>query len=1474
MRRYSDGTGGAMKKKLRSAFLLESLEARLLFSADMAPLPVDGGNSGAEVQSDLELSLRPDNGGVQQTDTNEHLRQEIIFVDEAVDNYQQLIVDLESQREKGRRFDIVSLDSDHDGIAQISAYLSRQEGIDAVHVVSHGSDGAVKLGNVWLTPDTLDAHAEAIEGWQQALAGDADLLFYGCNLAAGDNGQELFNSLALLTGADVAASDDVTGSAKFGGDWNLEYAKGEIETAVAIIPETQQSWEGVLAVFTVDTTADTVDNNLGDGNAKDAFNNTSLRAAIMEANALGGANEIILNAGIYTLSLGPVGDDASANGDLDITSDLTITGAGAGVTIIDGGGLDRVFDIRSLGNLAMSNITVQGGDTTGSGGGLRVNSGGQLTLNNIRITGNQADQGGGLYNAGTAMLTDVEFLNNGSPTTATGGGIHNDGDATLNRVTISGSQADSGAGIYNDNSATNLSLTNTTISGNTAASTGGGLYTRAPVTSVNSTFTLNLSDTGGGIRTQGGGGTVDLLNTIIADNSASSSNPDVSGTFNSSGSNLIGDGTGTSDLVDGVNNDQVGTAGSPIDPLLGSFQDNGGFTRTHALMGGSPAIDAGNNAGAPTEDQRGIVRPLDGDSNLIPTVDIGAFESQNNALVVDTTSDTNDGDTSTITTLIGNKGADGRISLREAIIASNNTANLDSADWILFNISGAGTHTIAPTSALPTITDAVTIDATTDDSFAANGNKPAIVLEGNDFGFGWNGLVLTSTADGSTIRGLVIRNWDADGIVIQAGSDNNVIVGNYIGRLNPDGTASGAGTRNNGNGIYILGSNNIIGGASVGAGNLISGNGENGIRITGAGGNVIEGNYLGTDAVGTADLGNSLDGILIDDSANNVIGGTTPQTRNIISGNNIHGVRIIGTASTNNTVQGNYIGVNASGSGPLGNTYNGIWVAAGANNNLIGGTAPGAGNVISGNSDTGIEIQDSNSTGNRIEGNIIGLNAAGTAAIGNLDGVIIEDAPNNTIGGATSAQRNVISGNAGGFQGHGVVIFGANAIGNLVQNNYIGTDITGTLDLGNAGSGVLISDNGDGGVFKGGASGNTIRDNVLSGNNYSGVSIANPGADNNFIFGNVIGADSSGLGALGNSVFGVVIWNGASGNRIGGTAAGEGNVIAFNNRGVIVDANFTASMNNAIRGNSIHSNALLGIDLRNDGVTINDLGDGDFGPNGLRNYPIITSAVVSGSDLTLTGTLNTLSSLTNQIDFYWSPTGDPSGHGEGQTFIGTTNVTSNFFGNASFNVTFFGVSVPVGAAVTATATDLSGNTSEFAQNDTTIKGNEAPVVIAPGSALNATEQIGLAIEGMGFSVSDSDEAGAGALATLAVGEGTISVVEGNSGVTIDSGDGTATVILSGSIAQLNALLTGTSTGTITYLNNSDTPGSNTTLTVTVNDQGNTGSDPGLTGDGSSEEGSNTVTINIVSVQRCAHHHQCRHYGSHRRSCLQLHLYRQ
>ncbi|MCP4966866.1 MAG: hypothetical protein GY926_16760, partial [bacterium] len=190
------------------------------------------------------------------------------------------------------------------------------------------------------------------------------------------------------------------------------------------------------------------------------------------------------------------------------------------------------------------------------------------------------------------------------------------------------------------------------------------------------------------------------------------------------------------------------------------------------------------------------------------------------------------------------------------------------------------------------------------------------------------------------------------------------------------------------------------------------------------------------------------------------------------------------------------------------------------------------------------------------------------------------------------------------------------------------------------------------------------------------------------------------------------------------------------------------------------------------------------------------------------------------------------------------------------SVTYTGNTDVIGTAadaLTVTTNDLGNTGSGGAQQDvdniqidlTAV--NDAPMVSAPGSALAATEQVALAIEGTGFGVSDVDEAGSGATATLTAVEGVVTVVSGDSGVTIDSGNGTSTVALSGTIAQINSLLDDSSTGTINYLNSSDTPSASTTFTVTVNDAGNTGADPGLTGDGTSEEGTNSQTINITAT---------------------------
>ena len=313
----------------------------------------------------------------------------------------------------------------------------------------------------------------------------------------------------------------------------------------------------------------------------------------------------------------------------------------------------------------------------------------------------------------------------------------------------------------------------------------------------------------------------------------------------------------------------------------------------------------------------------------------------------------------------------GQCTLRAAIQQANARAG---ANTIGFSISGTVTHTIAPTSALPNITEPVAIDATTDDSFLANGSRPAIILAGTNAGIWVTGLVLGSGADGSVMRGLVIRDWGGDGIEIQPGSDNNVIAGNYIGKLTPTGTDSGPFTGNGYQGIWIQGSGNRIGGTNPADVNVISGNEEYGILIEGASatGNVVLGNYIGTDATGTLDIGNTYAGVVIGDAANNTIGGRDPGARNLISGNDEAGVELWGATSTGNQIVGNWIGLNSAGVVSLGNRWAGVWLNAGAAGNVIGGTASGAGNVIAGQTaGDGVELRNDAGLNNAVLGNSI-----------------------------------------------------------------------------------------------------------------------------------------------------------------------------------------------------------------------------------------------------------------------------------------------------------------------------------------------------------------------------------------------------------------------------------------------------------------------------------------------------------------------
>ena len=425
-------------------------------------------------------------------------------------------------------------------------------------------------------------------------------------------------------------------------------------------------------------------------------------------------------------------------------------------------------------------------------------------------------------------------------------------------------------------------------------------------------------------------------------------------------------------------------------------------------------------------------------------------------------------------------------------------ANLLPGSTIDFQIPGAGVHTIAPTSALPQITQPVTIDATSQPAYAGS---PLIELNGTNAGTTSDGLDVM--ASNVTIKGLAINRFSKGaGIKLLGGAKlastfTNTIEYNYIG-TDPTGQIAEG---NGGDGVLVTYNNNT----NLIADNVIAGNAGNGVYLNGLNGapaptvnpnpattgDIVIGNMIGTNATGTAALGNTLFGVNIFDAPLTQLGGPSAGYRNIISGNTAGGVELGYGAGSQ--VQGNYIGTDVTGSVALANPANNTFQARGilityGSNILIGGTAPGAGNVISGNMGNGIDSLTALSpipTGDTIQGNLVGTDATGTKALGNgQDGIFLSSPTNVLVGGTAEGAGNVISNNGG----NGINTF-PNSTGLTVQGNYIGTDITGTHAMGNAKDGVFIWS--PVGILIGGPTPEPAG-NVISSNGGDGIDLPSP----------------------------------------------------------------------------------------------------------------------------------------------------------------------------------------------------------------------------------------------------------------------------------------------------------------------------------------------------------------------------------------------
>ncbi|MEP1079566.1 Ig-like domain-containing protein [Leptolyngbya sp. PL-A3] len=616
-----------------------------------------------------------------------------------------------------------------------------------------------------------------------------------------------------------------------------------------------------------------------------------------------------------------------------------------------------------------------------------------------------------------------------------------------------------------------------------------------------------------------------------------------------------------------------------------------------------------------------------------------------------------------------------QVTLRSAIDFANARAG---KDIINFNIPTGdagynatnGSFRIQPNSTLPTITDSIILDATTQPGFTG---RPVIELNGIKTVNGTSNVDgLTITAGNSIVRGFIINQFTKGNGISLRGGGNNRIEGNFIG-TDATGTSVGDTSNNSGDlngdsplfdtsrflgngltggsvgvaadglsGIYVdaASSNNIIGGTTPGSRNVISGNGT-GVLLEGNG-NTLQGNLIGTDVTGTVALGNVLSFIgdfFIEDYAgvgigvairgnHNIIGGTTDAGRNVISGNtNTTGYINTGYGisletreagglygASENTIQGNYIGTDITGVNRLGNTGVGITIQGRDGNNLIGGSIPGAANVISGNGQYGI-LSTNNSSGNRIQGNFVGTAEDGTTPLGNgYGGISLAGFGANFIGGS-SAEGNIVA-----FNGRNNLQFSA---GISIDNNNESI-VSFNRIFSNIGNGIKSFD-----------SSTAIHSNTIYSNTLNGILL-------------------------------------------------EG----FNNP------------RSSLISNTTYGNGLLGIDLGGNGVTSNDAGDGDTGPNNLQNFPTIISVTSGSSTTNIEGILTSNRANSRYyVEFFSNSSADSSGYGEGETLLGSTFVTSDNNGLANFVATFPVVS-DAGRFITATATatdifERYTDTSEF-----------------------------------------------------------------------------------------------------------------------------------------------------------------------------------
>ncbi|MDR4481117.1 MAG: DUF4347 domain-containing protein [Nitrospira sp.] len=1340
-------------------------------------------------------------------------RREVVFVDSTIADSQVLLQGINPDAE------VILLDGRRDGIAQIAEALANRTGVDAIHLIAEGNEAELHLGTSFLTQESITKqYANQFQQIGQSLSQNADLLIYGCNFGRGEAGQLAMQTLAQLTGADVAASTDRTGHVSEFANWNLEVATGSIESSVVIGTATQEAWEGVLATFTVTNT-----NDAGAG---------SLRQAIIGANGAAGADTIVfaIGSGAQTITLASnldtITDQVTIDGwtQTGFTSNPLIRVDGNGVattgirfsstadnSIVRGLVLTRFTGDGIRVDTGADGITVRGNwiGTTGTGssgvgnGDDGIDLRGSLAViggtgpNDRNVITNNVDEGidivgsgvtghliqgnyigldpdgstnNGLGDVGIAIISGTGNIIGGTTAAARnvisrmfegieintsnnivqGNYIGTDATGTLNR----GNRSSDGVQIQG--SATGNLIGGTTtgarnvISGNALAGVqlaGTGSNTvQGNYIGTNAAGTVDVGNTGAGISITGGSNTV-------RDNLVSGNN-DIGIVATGVAVNLIAgnwigvDATGNVALrnehdgialLNAVSTTIGGT--SAADRNIIAAQNNGALSADGIyISGGSGHVIQGNYIGVGADGTTALGNYYGGISVAgASSITIGGTSNGAGNLIANNTYGVNVTSASTGVTILGNS------------ILGNSQLGIDlGTDGVTVNDSGDGDSGANGLLNFPIITKIVQNGANLDVTLVLDVPAGTYRIElfenpsgidSSRYGEGQvflGALSVTSTGSGAQTFTGTLNSVTATSITrISATATRDLGGGTY-------GSTSEFGPRA---GLVVSTTNDTVDGTTTSVANLIANPGADGhislreaitaanassgtdyiyFDITAAlvgGVHTITLSYDGPDAGTTPDAIPTITSPVvingwsepdfagtpvIELNGNNVSGGVRGLFLDAgSSGSTVRGLivnRFTGTGieiqnSNNHVIQGNWIGLNAAGTAVAANGVKGIY-ALNATGLLIGTNADGTNdaaerNVISGNAEQGIYFD--NADNSTIAGNYVGTNAAGTADVNGSvantaqSGVFLTNGSSgNVVGGTVAAARNILSGNNHfGFE----VLFGSQ--NNLLQGNYLGTDVTGLLALGNINGGATFWNAGTGNVFGGSSA---AARNVIAANTYSGIVVGNASTGAT-IQGNYIGVGADGTTVLANGTYGISVEGGSTGTLIGSNNDGtndanERNLIVGNAVGVSVTGAGTTG--NAIQSNSIYGNTGLGIDLGTSGVTTNDGGDGDTGPNNLMNFPVIYSVVISGGNVIITGEARPGAT----VEFFESP--DAAGvNGEGQTLIGRGTVSGSTAGTVDatarqFSFTFAAGTLVLGDRVTATATDASNNTSEFA----------------------------------------------------------------------------------------------------------------------------------------------------------------------------------